>query len=145
MNRYMILLVAIIAFAACDDKEDSDSGSIMNCSKSEASYTSGNGTALVLDTQTWYLEKNDIGGGSVNLIISGSISGDRATIRTYGDGIIDDVEIGLNANNEFYEDIGISFTATSIPEGDIVSNTTMLVYSPMDTLQVDLESCVLRY
>ena len=145
MKKYMILLVAILVFVACDDKEESDSGSIMNCSNGEATYNTGNGTTLVLDSQTWYLEKNDIGGGSVNVIISGSIIGDRATIRTYGDGIIDDVEIGLNANNEFYEDIGISFTATSVPEGDIVSNTTILVYNAMDTLQVDLQSCVLRY
>lgn len=139
----MILLIGILAFTTCSEDEDSDS--TMRCSKNQASFTSNSGTKLDLDTQIWYLEENDIGGGSVNLLISGSIIGDRATIRTYGDGIINDSEIQINSNNEFYQDVPVSFIATSLPEGDIVSNTLIFVYNSMDTLKVELESCTLRY
>ena len=143
MKIYLFLLCGIITITACSKDEDSDS--IMTCSKSQESFTSDNGTKLELDIQNWYLEKNEIGGGSINLLISGLIIGDSATIRTYGDGLIIDSEIEISSNKEFNQDVSISFTATSLPEGDIVSNTLIYVYGSNETLEVELESCLLRH
>ena len=85
------------------------------------------------------------GGGSVHFIIAGSIVGDRATIRTNGDGLIYDANIEFSPDNEFIQEVSISFSANSLPEGDITGYTLVVVYGSVDTLQVELESCVLRY
>jgi hypothetical protein len=143
MNIYVICLCGILAFTACS--KDTESDPIMSCSKNEESFSSDDGVKLNLDTQNWYLEKNEIGGGSVNLFIKGSITGDRATVRTYGDGLIYDAEIVMDSNKEFSKDVSISFTATALPKGNIVSSTLIFIYNSTDTLKVDLESCTLRY
>ncbi len=143
MKLHAILLSGILAFSACSKDDDSDS--IMTCSNGQKSFSSDNGTKLDVDTQTWYLQRDKTGGGSVNLRIAGSITGDSATLRTYGDGLIFDSEIELNSNKEFNQDVSISFTATTVPEGDIEGKTLIYVYGLKDTLEVELKGCTLRY
>lgn len=143
MRSYTFFLFVILSVTACSKDEETET--TMNCSKGSETFTTDTGTKLDLDTQDWYLEKNEIGGGSIHLRISGSIIGDSATIRTYGDGVIYDSEIEIDNGNEFNKDVSISFTATTLPEGDIMSNTVIFVYNLADTLKADLESCVLRY
>lgn len=146
MKIYLILLAGILGFTACSKNENEEtSGSIMSCSKGEAHLSDDQGTKLNLTMQDWYLEKNDIGGGSVHLRITGSITGDSAKIRTFGDGVIYDAKIETDTDDAFNQEFTISFTATSLPEGNIMSNTLVFVYKAADTLQADLESCMLRY
>jgi hypothetical protein len=143
MKNFIIVLFALLTLFSC--KKNNDNESIETCSKDEQYYTSDNNTTLNVINEQWYLTRNSIGGGSIHLKIAGSTNGDSATIRTYGDGMILDVELELNAEKEFEKDITISFTANSLPPGDITRETIIKVYREQDILQVKLKSCVLRY
>ena len=143
MKNIIFILFGFLTLISCS--LDNDNDSIESCTKSEETYNNDNGTLIELTQQQWYLKRNEIGGGSINLRISGYTNGDRATIRIYGDGEFSDVLIDLDSDNKFEKDIEISFTATSVPNEDIIEETRIMVFKDMDTLQFELESCVLRY
>lgn len=143
MKFYKIVFFGLLTLLSCS--KDVKNDSIYNCSKNESTYINNNNTSLNLIIQDWYLKRNAIGGGSIKLLISGFTNGNSATIRNYGDGLIIDEEIALDSKNEFNKDVGISFRATSVPEGDLTAYTIIFVYRDLDTLEVELESCILRY
>ena len=137
-----LLIVSILFLLSCSRKNDTTA--IESCNQELKTYSSSNGTELYLTQQQWYLKR--IGnGGSVNLRVSGSITGDSATIRSYGDGLISDVVLDLNSDKKFEKDLTISFNATSLTMGDIVGSTVILVYRNSDTLKAELKGCVLRF
>jgi len=142
MKNFLVVLFGLLILLSCNKNKDD---SIESCVNGEQSFTNDNNTTLNLDSQLWYLKRNNIGGGSIKLKISGTTNGDSATIRTYGDGLINDGELELNSNKEFEKDITISFTANSLPPGDITRSTLIRVFKEQDTLQVELKSCILKY
>jgi hypothetical protein len=75
--KNIIFLLVIILFASCSKRDDA--------------------TLRITDSQ-WYLTRNILGGGEVNLKISGSTNGDKVTVRTYGDGVIFDENVELDNN-----------------------------------------------
>lgn len=112
--------------------------------KSEETYSNNNGAILTLISQKWHLKENMIGGVDVGVIIQGTIQGDSAKIRTYGDGLIRDAKIELNNKNEFNQDCGIFFTSSKSSEEYLTANTIIMVFSGQDTLKADIISCSLK-
>ena len=140
----MIVLLGLFFLNSCSQKDDTDNGvNCSKCSKSEKNYSDDKGTALNLTSQEWHLDKNSLGGVDVGVTISGSVKGDSATIRTFGDGLIYDSKIILNSKKEFKQDAGIFFTSSPLSEDNIIAHTLVLVYNGLDTLKVEIESCPL--
>jgi hypothetical protein len=122
--KNIIFLLIIIGFASCLKRDDA---------------------TLSISNSQWYLTRNILGGGEVNLKISGSTNGDKVTIRTYGDGVIFDENVELDSKKNFNKDVGISFTATSVPSGEFEMSTKVMAYKGSDTLVVPLNSGKLKY
>ena len=126
MKRIIILFV-IIAFASCSKKEDNIPAT------------------LNITNSQWYLTRTNYGGGMVNLKIEGSTNGDKVTIRTHGDGVNSDLNVELDSEKNFYKDVVISFTATSVPTTEFEVSTKVMAYKGTDTLVVTLNSGILKY
>jgi hypothetical protein len=122
--KNIIFLLIIIGFASCLIRDDA---------------------TLSISNSQWYLTRNILGGGEVNLKISGSTNGDKVTVRTYGDGVIFDENVELDSKKNFNKDVGISFTATSVPSGEFEMSTKVMAYKGSDTLVVPLNSGKLKY
>lgn len=108
-------------------------------------YNDTKGLTLSITSSYWYLTRNNIGGGNVNLKISGSTNGAKVTVRTYGDGVINDENAELNSTKNFNDDIVISFTATNVPSTEFEASTLIKAYKGTDTLVVTLKSGELKY
>lgn len=141
MKKLLVITAFIFVLIACDDDKDVPKG----CTQQALSFDNGNGITLDIDVASWQLTENGIGGGAINLIMKGQIIGDSATYRTYGDGLIYDANLELDSKKRFNISSNISFTATSIPEGEFTQSTLIRVFKDSDTLTVNLESCTLSY
>ena len=102
---------------------------------------------LSLSHVEWYTTTEVIGNmlfGNVNLNLSGSTTGDKVTIITYGDGIIDELELDLDQDKKFSQDIVIKFTHTAddIPRK---YSTVLTAYKGSNTTKISLESEELTY
>jgi hypothetical protein len=142
LKTLAIILIGFSIFSSC--KKDDDSNETISCVKSGEKYSDTHGTSLNLDRQTWYLNKNALGGINVGVTIEGSIQGDSATIRTYGDGVIYDTEIKLNAKKEFDQNTNIFFTVAPPHQEYISAHSLIMVFSGKDTLKQEINSCPLK-
>jgi hypothetical protein len=86
----------------------------------------------------------DLTFGYVHLNLSGSTTGDKVTVITYGDGIIDESELDLDQDKKFSQDIVIKFThaADNIPRK---YSTVLTAYKGSSTTKISLESEELTY
>ena len=100
------------------------------------------GPGISLSYVDWYttIEKiGDLTFGHVHLQISGSTTGDKVTVITYGDGIIGEYELDLNQDKVFSDDIIIQFTH----EADNIArkySTVLTAYGKNATTEIKLES-----
>lgn len=101
------------------------------------------GTSLNITDSKWYTTR-DGRFGDVHLRVSGYTNGDKVTILTHGDGLVDDYEVKLDPQKRFDEDVIITFTAAA-SKGEFWDETDIKVYSGKDTLVVNLQSGTLRY
>jgi len=105
------------------------------------------GSILSLSNVEWYTttaEIDDFTFGYVYLALSGATTGDRVTVITYGDGVIDEFELDLDQDKGFSQDIVIKFTHAA----DSVSqkySTVLTAYSGNSTTKINLESEELAY
>ncbi|MDD5016148.1 MAG: hypothetical protein PHW73_13820 [Atribacterota bacterium] len=102
---------------------------------------------LSLSYIVWYTTTEEIGDltfGDVHLNLSGSTTGDKVTVITYGDGIIDELELNLDQDKKFSQDIVIKFThaADNIPQK---YSTVLTAYAGSCTTNINLESEELTY
>ncbi len=102
---------------------------------------------LSLSYVEWYTTTEEIGNmvfGNVHLNLSGSTTGDKVTVVTYGDGIIDELELDLDQDKKFSQDIVILFTceADNIPRK---YSTVLTAYKGSTSTSIDLESEELTY
>jgi len=68
---------------------------------------------LSLSYVEWYTTTKVLGDltfGYVHLDLSGSTTGDKVTVITYGDGVIDELGLDLDQDKKFAQDIIIRFT-----------------------------------
>ncbi|MEA2021690.1 MAG: hypothetical protein U9N08_04370 [Candidatus Caldatribacteriota bacterium] len=105
------------------------------------------GPILSLSNVEWYtttVEIGDLTFGYVHLYLSGSTTGDRVTVITYGDGVISEFELDLDQEKGFSQDIVIKFTheADNVPQK---YSTVLTAYSGISTTKVNLESEELAY
>lgn len=105
------------------------------------------GPILSLSNVEWYTTTAEIGDftfGYVHLYLSGSTTGDRVTVITYGDGVIDEFELDLDLDKGFSQNIVIKFThaADSVPQK---YSTVLTAYSGNSTTKINLESEELAY
>ncbi|CAL2083263.1 hypothetical protein TD3509T_620001 [Tenacibaculum dicentrarchi] len=142
MKKITVLLVGLTILFSCS-KED-DSPKEITCMKSAEIYNNDNGAVLNLTSQKWNLKENGIGGVDVGVTIVGTIQGDSASIRTYGDGLIYDAKIELNNNKEFNQKFGIFFTSSPSSEEYVTANTIIMVFNGQDTLKANISSCSLE-
>jgi hypothetical protein len=106
-----------------------------------------NGPILTLNNIEWYTTTEQIGNltfGEVHLNLSGSTTGDKVTVITYGDGIIEESELDLDQDNKFSQDIVIKFThaADNIPQK---YSTVLTAYKGYYSTKINLESEELAY
>ena len=95
----------------------------------------------------WYTTTetiDDFTFGFVHLSISGTTSGDKVTIITYGDGVILEKEIDLDQNNQFNEEVTIAFTHM-VDDGPRIYSTTLTAYKGSRFNKIDLVSDGLTY
>ena len=102
---------------------------------------------LALSYVKWYTTTEVIGEltfGYVHLDLSGSTNGDRVTVITYGDGVIDELELDLDQDKKFSQDIVIRFThaADNVPRR---YSTVLTAYKGSSTTSISLESEELTY
>ena len=102
---------------------------------------------LSLSYVEWYTTTEEIGNltfGYVYLNLSGSTTGDKVTVITYGDGVIDELELDLDQDKKFSQDIVIKFThaADNIPQK---YSTVLTAYKGSNTTKISLESEELTY
>ena len=102
---------------------------------------------LSLSYVEWYTTTEEIGEltfGYVYLNLSGSTTGDKVTVITYGDGVIDELELDLDQDKKFSQDIVIKFThaADNTPQK---YSTVLTAYKGSNTTKISLESEELTY
>ncbi|GAG64755.1 unnamed protein product [marine sediment metagenome] len=102
---------------------------------------------LSLSYVKWYTTIEVIGDltfGYVHLDLSGSTTGDKVTVITYGDGVIDELELDLDQDKKFSQDIVIKFThaADNTPQK---YSTVLTAYKGSNTTKISLESEELTY
>lgn len=141
MKKMTILLVGLVVFISCSKEDDTIKNT--SCTKSEESFNNDKGAVLNFTSQEWQIEENEIGGVNVGVTIKGTIQGDSATIRTYGDGLISDAKIELDSKNEFNQEFGLFFTSSPLTEEYVSANTLLMVFSGKDTLKAEINSCSL--
>lgn len=144
MRTAILLMSILFAFTACSKDEDNSQDPTIDYPNSQI-YTSTNGTKLVLHSAQWYLTKASNGGGNVCLKIVGFTNADKVTIETYGDGVIDKVDVELDSKKNFTKDVVICFFATTLPSGELEKSTIIKVYRGSDVLTVDLKSGKLKF
>ena len=123
MKTYIYFTFLLIALAACGKDDD---------------------PTLEVTRSDWYLERIN-NGGAVHLIIEGSTTGDRVTILTYGDGVPSERNIELDSENQFSDDVVISFSVSAVPSEEFVSNTELKIYKKTNMITVALTSSKLKY
>ena len=106
-----------------------------------------NGPILTLTNLEWYTTNKPIDSltfGYVHLNLSGSTTGDKVTVITYGDGLIGELELDLDQDNKFSQDIVIKFThaADNIPQK---YSTVLTAYKGYYSTKINLESEELAY
>jgi hypothetical protein len=106
-----------------------------------------NGPILTLNNIEWYTTNELIGSltfGYVHLNLSGSTTGDKVTVVTYGDGLIGELELNLNQENKFSQDVIIQFThmADDMPR---IYSTVVTAYQGNSFTSINLESEELTY
>lgn len=102
---------------------------------------------LSLSYVEWYKTTEEIDNmvfGNVHLNLSGSTTGDKVTVITYGDGVIDELELDLDQDKKFAQDVIIQFTheADSIPRK---YSTVLTAYAGSYITTINLESEELTY
>jgi len=105
------------------------------------------GPIISLSNVEWYTTTEVMGEltfGHVHLELSGSTTGDKVTVTTYGDGIISEFELDLDQDKTFSQDIIIKFTheADDIPRK---YSTVITAYNGDSTTTLNLESAELTY
>ncbi|MDD3656848.1 MAG: hypothetical protein PHI72_08845 [Atribacterota bacterium] len=102
---------------------------------------------LTLTNVDWYTGSESINNltfGYVHLQISGSTTGGRVTVITYGDGVISELELDLDQNGNFSQDVVIQFTHLADDEPRIYS-TIVTAYQGNRFTRITLESEELVY
>jgi hypothetical protein len=102
---------------------------------------------LSLDYSRWYITTDKIGdltSGYVYLSLKGSTTGDKVTVKTYGYGVIGEIELDLDQDKRFSQIIVIKSThkADNIPRK---YNTVLTAYKGKNTTSINLESYELTY
>lgn len=142
MKYSTLILFVFLGLISCNKKDDAEP--FEKCIDTETIHREKNGAILNLTRQEWDLKENNIGGIDVGVKMYGSIQGDSASIRTYGDGLIYDAPIRLNSHKEFKQYYEIFFTSNPLPENSIIAYTLIMVYSGVDTLKVHINSCPIQ-
>jgi len=102
---------------------------------------------LSLSYVEWYTTTEEIGEltfGYVHLSLSGSTTGDKVTVITYGDGVIGEIELDLDQDKRFAQEVIIRFThaADNVPRK---YSTILTAYKGNYTTSINLESEELTY
>ena len=102
---------------------------------------------LSLSYVEWYTTTEEIGEltfGYAYLNLSGSTTGDKVIVISYGDGVIGEIELDLDQDKRFAQDVMIQFThaADNVPRK---YSTVLTAYKGSYTTSISLESEELTY
>jgi hypothetical protein len=109
-----------------------------------ASCNKNDDPTITVTKSEWYLERIN-SGGAVHLIIEGSTTANKVTIKTYGDGLVSDRNIELDSRKHFSDDVVISFSVTAVPTEEFVLNTELKIYKKTNMIALTLTSGKLKY
>ncbi len=110
--------------------------------------SSDNEPILSLSYVEWYTTTEEIGDlifGYAYLSLSGSTTGDKVTVITYGDGIIEELELDLDQDKKFSQDIVIKFTHAADNVSQKFSTIVTAYKEVYYTTSINLESEELTY
>ena len=136
MKNHLLIFCLLVIMSGCS-KDNSVTPQGKN-------YRDANGTYVNLTTTQWYVTKNG-NFATLYLKIAGSTNGDKLTITTYGDGVVQDVNIQLEPNKSFNKDIGVAFTAAGGSSGSFDTSTKIVTYKGGDSFTTVLSSGKLDY
>lgn len=102
------------------------------CKESADSFLNVNGVE-------WRLVHLVSGGDDVYLRLSGTCSGERVTVKTFGDGLINEQELTLNANHQFSAEVVIAFSHERY-NTPVQFETTLKAYKNGDSEEILLSS-----
>jgi len=142
MRSCLSILIGILTILSCSKEHESEP--IVVCSINSESFYNNEEASLSIKTQSWVIDKNDTS-GFIHLNLVGVIVGDSAIIKTDCDSKIVESEIKFDSGWEFQKVISIYPSISSLPKGDFNKKFTIIIYSENDTLNVALESCLLRF
>ncbi len=135
-----LVILSLLFFYSCSDDKNSTPPKIGSCSNGQETYTKSD-IQIKFTKQEWSLQRNRMGGIDIYLKIAGSIRGDSAKIRTWGDGLTRDVKLILDKKNNFHQDCGILFSSKEMNKKYIETCTNIFIFKDKDTLKVELNSC----
>jgi len=101
--------------------------------------TSDNDLNLTLTTTRWYLESDNNGFGFIMLYISGNTSGERVTVLTAGDGLLNELELTLDEKKRFQETVTIAFSHEGYTP-PVQAETRVRAYGEEDYIEIQLDS-----
>ena len=137
--KHFAYLIVCLCFLLISCNDDSNSNSAIQ------SYKDSSGTYLNISSCNWYLTTDQWGGGMVHLKFTGITNGDKMTVRTSGDGVLEDVPVTIDNHKSVSPDLAISFSVTAVPKNSFTSSSLVQVYRGNDTLKVTLNSGNLHY
>jgi len=127
MKKLLLLLIILTVFFSCTNK------------------TASNPPTLNITSAKW-ITTTDHRFGFVEVILSGYSNTDSVTVENYGDGLISNMKLPMDANHRFYNDtIPISFTADTIGAGYFTKSTIVLAYNNSQIFADTLYSGKLHY
>lgn len=95
------------------------------------------GLTLTITTAEWYLQHDSW--DFIKLRITGSTSGDRVTIMTYGDGVGFELGLTLDENKNFNQVVTIAFSHERYTP-PVQFETTVKAFRGSETTEVKLQS-----
>ena len=151
MRSEIFVSCIILAFVSCSigNGTDLSGGFTRNENDSVRIYRDSKGTIITITNSLWFTTTtNSKSFGQVNLAITGSTNADKVSVLTFGDGLMGEQYILLNADMSFKPDtFGISFSHFSgqPPATGFERSTVIMAYKGSDTLTVTLNSGKLKY
>jgi len=134
-TTHLLIFFVLVLFTACKKDKVDHTGT---------KYVNNTGIEVYITKADWYLTRNTLGGGNVNLRLAGSTNADKLAIRTSGDGLLMNNDLTLT-NARFSDDGVVSFTPTTIPTGSFKQSTMLIAQKGKDVFEIKLESGELQY
>lgn len=102
-----------------------------------------NDSMLIVSRAQWSIVHLASGGDEVHLQLTGTSTGERVTVKTFGDGLLGEQELTLSADRKFNADVVIAFSYQPYVTPQKFS-TVLTAFRNGEMVEITLESGDLR-